>query len=62
MTRKFIGKEFNFTANGKTVKLKPVNCMEIYYTITTTSSTKLSFRKFNFDVNDSQANRKILLP
>ena len=35
--------EFNFklTVSGRTVKLKSVNWMEIYYTTAMTSSTKL---------------------
>ena len=49
--------EFNFygfMVSGRTVKLKSVNCMEIYYTTAMTSSTKMGFIKLksvNFQSN-----------
>ena len=48
--------------SGRTVKLKSVNCMEIYYAITMTLSMKLGFVKLKSINFYLEANRKILLP
>ena len=37
--------KFNFTFSDRTVKLKFVNCMEIYYTTTVTLNMILGFIK-----------------
>ena len=57
--------EFNFygfMVSGRTVKLKSINCVEIYYITAMTSNTKLGFVKLTtLNLKDLEANRKILL-
>ena len=48
--------------SGRTIKLKSINWMEIYYTIATTSNMNLSFIKLTFNLNDLEANRKRFVP
>ena len=55
-------KFYGFMVSGRTIKLKSINWMEIYYTIATTSNTNLSFIKLTFNLNHLEANRKRFVP